>query len=114
MAHLADCPDCRWWGRLWVLPIVYWIRQIWRFDYEHNYIKVVQLRPPVTEMVTGSINSVHGNRILSSFYHIASRKLHNDDKKYLSYSGGGKEGQFIRVYYHVQSRIGIMIVGPTR
>jgi len=38
--------------------------------YEHNYIKVAQLRPSVTNVVTGSINSVNGNRILSSFYQI--------------------------------------------
>src|SRR6218665_2920810 len=65
-------------------------------------------------MVTGSINLVHGNRIMSSFYHFAYWKLHNYDKKRLVYRGGGKEGQFIRAYYHVQSRPGIMIVGPTR
>ena len=47
----------------------YPISQMWRFDYEHNYIKVAQLRPPVMKMVTGSINSVNGNRILYSFYH---------------------------------------------
>src|SRR6218665_3172490 len=29
---------------------------MWRFDYEHNYIKVAQLRPPVTKMVIDSIN----------------------------------------------------------
>ena len=29
---------------------------MWRFDYEHNYIKVPHLRPPVTKMVIGSIN----------------------------------------------------------
>ena len=34
-----------------------------RFDYEHNCIKVEQLRPPVTRMVTSSINWLHGNRI---------------------------------------------------
>jgi len=45
------------------------ISHIWLFDYDHNYIKVAQLRPPVMKMVTGSINSVNGNRILSSFYH---------------------------------------------
>ena len=37
---------------------------MWRFDYEHNYIKVAQLRPPVTKMVIGSINWAQGNRIL--------------------------------------------------
>ena len=41
------------------------------FDYEHNYIKVAQLRPPVTKMVIGSINWAQGNRIMSSFYHFA-------------------------------------------
>ena len=54
---MADCPNCensR--GRCWVLPIVYPISQMWRFDYEHNYIKVAQLRPPVTKIVIGSIN----------------------------------------------------------
>jgi len=50
-----------------VLPIVYPITQMWRFDYEHNYIKVAQLRPPVTKMVIGYINWVQGNRIMSSF-----------------------------------------------
>jgi len=44
---------------------------MWRFDYEHNYIKVAQLRPSVTKMVIGSINWAHGNRIMSSFYHFA-------------------------------------------
>ena len=44
---------------------------MWRFDYEHNYIKVAQLRPPVTKMVIGSINWAQGNRIMSSFYHFA-------------------------------------------
>ena len=39
-----------------MLPIVYPISQMWQFDYEHNYVKVVQLRPPVTKMVIGSIN----------------------------------------------------------
>ena len=67
---MADCPDCensRCWGRCWVLPIVYPISQMWRFDYEHNYIKVVQLRPRVTKMVIGSINLAQGNRIMSSY-----------------------------------------------
>jgi len=54
-----------------VLPIVYRISHIWRFDYEHNSIKVVQLRPTVTKMVIGSINWTQGNRIMSSFYHFA-------------------------------------------
>src|SRR6218665_1803269 len=43
---------------------------MWRFvgfDYEHNYVKVAQLRPPVTKMVIGSINWAQGNRIMSSF-----------------------------------------------
>ena len=47
------------------------LSQMWRFDYEHNYIKVAQLRPPVTKMVIGSINWAQGNRIMSSFYHFA-------------------------------------------
>src|SRR6218665_1662980 len=34
---------------------------MWRFDYEHNYIKVVQLRPPVTKMV--SVLSI-GHRVI--------------------------------------------------
>ena len=36
------------------------------FDYEHNYIKGAQLRPPVTKMVIGSINNycAQGNRIV--------------------------------------------------
>ena len=54
-----------------MLPIVYPISQMWRFDYEHNYIKVAQLRPPVTKMVIGSINWAQGNRIMSSLYHFA-------------------------------------------
>src|SRR6218665_2534762 len=37
---------------------------MWQFDYEHNYLKVAQLRPPVTKMVIGSINWAQGNRIL--------------------------------------------------
>jgi len=41
---------------------------MWRFDYEHNYIKVVQLRPPVTKIVIGSINWAQDNRIMSSLY----------------------------------------------
>jgi len=65
------------------------------------------------KMETGSINSVNGNRILSSFNHSANLKLHNDDKKCLIYRGGGKEGQVIRVY-HVQPRPVKMIVGPTK
>ena len=28
-----------------MLPIVSWKKQIWRFDYEYNYNKVVQLHP---------------------------------------------------------------------
>ena len=28
--------------------------------------------------------------------------------------GGGKEGQFIKVNYQIQSRHGIMIIGPMR
>jgi len=74
IATISFCPDCensRLWGRLWVLPIVYWISHIWRFDYKHNYIKVVQLRPPVMKMVIGSISWAKGNRIMSSFYHFA-------------------------------------------
>ena len=77
-------------------------------------MKVMQLHPPVSKMLTGSIHSVNGNRILSSFYHSAYWKLHNDDKKCLVYTDGGKEGEFLRVYYHIQSRPGIMTVGPTR
>jgi len=92
MLHLADCPDCEN-SRCWVLPIVYPITQMWRFDYEHNYIKVVQLCLPVTKMVIGSINWVQGNRIMSSFYYFAYWQLHTDDKKCLVYGGGGKEGQ---------------------
>src|SRR6218665_2060147 len=34
-----------------VIPIVYPISQMWRFDYEHNCIKVAQLRPPVGHRV---------------------------------------------------------------
>ena len=64
--------------------------------YEHNYIKVVQLLPPVTKMV-------RPNRISSSFYHFAYWKLLTDDKKCLVYRGGRNEGQFIRVYNQVQS-----------
>src|SRR6218665_1018887 len=45
--------------------------QMAKFDYEHNYIKVAQLRPPVTKVVIGSINWAQGNRIMSSFYHFA-------------------------------------------
>src|SRR6218665_2184854 len=41
---------------------------MWRFDYEHNYIKVAQLRPLVTKMVIDSINWAQGNRIMSSFF----------------------------------------------
>src|SRR6218665_3623189 len=66
---------------------------VYNRDYEHNYIKVAQLRPPVTKMVIGSINWAQGNRIMSSFYHFAYLKLHTDDKKCLVYRGGGKEGQ---------------------
>src|SRR6218665_1670946 len=40
---------------------------MWQFDYEHNYHKVAQLRPPVTKMVIDSINWAQGNRIMSSF-----------------------------------------------
>ena len=112
IVYCPDCEDSRWWHRLWALPIVYWISHIWRFYYEHNYIKVAQLRPTVTKMVTGSINWVNGNRILFSLYHSAYWKLHNDDKKCLVCRGVGKEGQVIRVYYHVQSRPGIMVVMP--
>ena len=54
-----------------MLLIVYPISQMWRFDYEHNYIQVAQLRPPVTKMVIGSINSAQGNRIMSSSNHFA-------------------------------------------
>jgi len=123
MCHHVPCGGT--WARLsrlWEQPFVraivnvadcLRISQIWRFYYEHNYIKVVQLRPPVMKMVTGSINSVNVNQILSFFYHFAYWKLHNDDKKCLVYRGSGKEGQFVRVYYHLQSRPGIMIVGPT-
>ena len=35
---MADCPDCEN-SRCWVLPIVYPISQMWRFDYEHSYIR---------------------------------------------------------------------------
>src|SRR6218665_1170516 len=66
---MADCPDCensRCLGRCSVLPIVYRISQMWRFDYEHNYIKVVQLRPLVMKIVIGSIKWAQGNRIMSS------------------------------------------------
>src|SRR6218665_1110909 len=49
---MADCE----YSRCFVLPIVYPISQMWRFDYEHNYIKIAQLCPPVTKMVIGSIN----------------------------------------------------------
>src|SRR6218665_2239015 len=45
------------------------LSQMWQFDYEHNYIKVAQLRPPVTKIVIGSINWAQGNQIMSSFYH---------------------------------------------
>ena len=34
--------------------------------------------------------------------------------KCLDYRGGGKEGQFIKVNYHIQSRHEIMIICPTR
>src|SRR6218665_2050459 len=73
---MADCPNCensRCLGRCRVLPIVYPISQMWRFDYEHNYIKVAQLRPPDTKMVISSINWAQGNRIMpsSSFYDFA-------------------------------------------
>jgi len=34
--------------------------------------------------------------------------------KCLVYRGGGMEGQFIKVNYHIQSRHGIMIIGPAR
>ena len=34
--------------------------------------------------------------------------------KCLVYRGGGNEGQFIKVNYHIQSRHGITIIGPTR
>src|SRR6218665_449597 len=71
---MADCEN----SRCLVLPIVYPIRQMWRFDYEQNYTKVAQLRPPVTKMVIGSINCAQGNRIMSSFYHFAYCKLHTD------------------------------------
>ena len=37
---------------------------------------IPQLCPPVMKMVTGSINWVQGNRILSSFNHFAYGKLH--------------------------------------
>src|SRR6218665_3721134 len=40
------------------------LSQMWQFDYEHNYIKVAQLRPPATKIVIGSINWAQGNRIL--------------------------------------------------
>jgi len=30
--------------------------------------------------------------------------------KCLVYRGGGKEGQFLKVNYHIQSRLGIMII----
>jgi len=33
--------------------------------------------------------------------------------KCLVYRGGRKEGQFIKVNYHIHSRQGIMIIGPT-
>ena len=62
-------------------------------------------------MVIGYINWSQGNRIMTSFFnHFAYWKLHTDDKKCLVYRGGWKEGQFIRFYYHSQSRLGIMIV----
>jgi len=38
----------------------------------------------------------------------------NISKKCIVYRGCGKEGQFIRVYYYVRLRPGMMIVGPTR
>ena len=41
---------------------------MWRYDYEHNYIKVAQLRQPVTKMVIGSINWAQGNRIMSFIF----------------------------------------------
>ena len=34
--------------------------------------------------------------------------------KCLVYRGGGMEDQFIKVNYHIQSRHGIMIIGPAR
>jgi len=71
---ISFCPGCEN-SRLWVLPIVYWISHIWRFDYEHNYIKVVQLRPPVMKMVIGSINWAQGNRIMPSFLLLCLLKI---------------------------------------
>src|SRR6218665_624138 len=68
MADCSDCENSRCSGRCRVLPIVYPISRMWRFDYEHNYIKVAQLRPPVTKRVIGSINWAQGNRIMSSFF----------------------------------------------
>src|SRR6218665_3164896 len=70
---MADCEN----SRCLVLPIVYPISQLWRFDYEHNYLKVAQLRPPVTKMVIGSINWAQGNRIMSSFYHFSHSFIHS-------------------------------------
>src|SRR6218665_3980182 len=104
---MADCPDCensRCLGRCSVLPIVYPISQMWRFDYEHNYIKVVQLRPPVTKMVIGSINWAQGNRIMSS---LPIENCIPMTRNALS-RGGGKEGQqcFITTF-----NLGL---GPTR
>src|SRR6218665_1831092 len=55
------------------------------------YIAPPLHNPPGMKMLIGSINSVNGNRILSSFYHFAYCKLHNNDKKCLVYRGRGKE-----------------------
>src|SRR6218665_856954 len=76
---------------------------MWRFDYEHNYIKVAQLRQPVTKMVIGSINWAQGNRIMSSFYHFAYWKLHSDDNKCLVYRGGGKEANNVLLPHSIQA-----------
>src|SRR6218665_1061270 len=51
---------------------------MWRFDYEHNYIKVAQLRPPVTKMViqwfptAGAAAFSQGSRELLPFFTILS------------------------------------------
>ena len=102
---LTDGTFTRLWEQPIVRPIVYWISHIWRYDHEHNYIKIEQLRPPVMKMVTGSINSVHGNQFCLLFYHFSYWKLHTElpmTRNVLSIEAVGRRANNVLLPHSIQ------------
>src|SRR6218665_2108675 len=88
--------------------------QMWQFDYEHNYIKVAQLHPPVTKMVIGSI----GHKVIVlclPFIILLIENCIRMTRNALSIEAVGRRANNVLLnYYHIQSRPETMIVGPTR